>query len=109
MADKIDLKGRVAIVTGGSQGLGFEMALGLVQAGARVTIASIDADKLETARSAIGPDCCHTVVADISKPDDCQRIFQQTLDRFGGLAVLVNNARAYGDTPHKPLWETDPE
>jgi NAD(P)-dependent dehydrogenase (short-subunit alcohol dehydrogenase family) len=109
VAQNIDLKNKVAIVTGGSQGLGFEMALGLAQSGGRVTIASPDKPRLEKSQAEIGKDRCHMVVGDITKPADCQRIFDETLSRFGQLDVLVNNARRDLTKAHLPIWEADVE
>ena len=90
---KIDLAGRVCVVTGASQGLGMTMAEGLAAAGARVTIASPDADNLHHVAERIGKNRCLAVVGDITKREDCARIVARTLETFGDLAVLVNHAR----------------
>jgi NAD(P)-dependent dehydrogenase (short-subunit alcohol dehydrogenase family) len=105
----IDLKDRVAIVTGGSQGLGFEMALGLARAGARVTIASPDRQALEKSVAEIGKDRCLAVVADIRQKEDCRRILDETLARFGDCAILVNNARRNLAEKHTTILEADPD
>jgi NAD(P)-dependent dehydrogenase (short-subunit alcohol dehydrogenase family) len=89
----IDLKGRVCIVTGSSQGLGMAMAQGLAAAGAMVVIASPDQPNLEKVAAGIGKDKCLPVVADISNREDCKRVVDSALSTFGDLAVLVNNAR----------------
>jgi NAD(P)-dependent dehydrogenase (short-subunit alcohol dehydrogenase family) len=107
VADTIDLKNRVAIVTGGSQGLGFEMAQGLARSNGRVCIASPDRAGLDRSLAAIGKERCLAVQADITKKEDCQRIFDETLKRFGDVAILVNNARRNIDQAHAPIWEAD--
>src|SRR5438067_5217666 len=87
---------RVAIVTGGLRGLGRAMALGLAKAGHRVAaVGHIEADipELNTAaaeqqlRDRVWP-----LVADLRKPEECDRIVAETRARFGSLDILVNNA-----------------
>ena len=87
---------RVAIVTGGLRGLGRAMALGLAKAGHRVAaVGHIEADipELNTAaaeqqlRDRVWP-----LVADLRKPEECDRIVAEIRARFGSLDILVNNA-----------------
>ena len=103
----IDLKGRVCIVTGGSQGLGMAMAQGLAAAGARVVIASPDKENLEKVSAKIGRDRCLPVVADITSRADCQRILDRTIETFGDLEVLVNNARYTIPKANRSVLEAD--
>src|SRR5687768_10007862 len=92
------LQGKVVIVTGAGStiGLGRAMTLALVRAGARVAMVDIDRDSLDQsaadAREVGGPDCVITIVADVTKPEDGERVVQETLDGLGGLHVLINNA-----------------
>ena len=85
------------IVTGGGRGLGYEMALALLQAGHRVLITGARAgDELTQACDALrrevpGADVA-SMQADVSNWDDCQRVAQAALDRLGRLDGLVNNA-----------------
>lgn len=114
------LDGKVAIVTGSAQGLGRTMAFALLEAGARVSFTDIEGDTLaETANDARkvgGLDAIHTVVANVAKPADAQRIVGATLRRFGALHILINNAGigpSFGNRmalvkPSK-VWEIDPK
>ncbi|NBP71750.1 MAG: SDR family oxidoreductase [Alphaproteobacteria bacterium] len=108
-----DLNGKTAIVTGAGRGLGRAMAKGLFRAGAAVTLVELDADVLDEAVAEIG-DGCIGVAADVSKPEDAQRIMDRTLAAFGGLHILVNNAglgpERFRDTDRsnaKMIWEID--
>ena len=88
------LAGRVAVVTGGSRGIGAAIARLLAEAGAAVVVSGRDGDRLErTAKDlqATGA-LIATVVADVAKREDCERLVDTTKERFGRLDVLVNNA-----------------
>lgn len=89
-----DLTGRVALVTGGNGGIGLGMAEGLASAGAAVMVAGRNLTKNEAALArlrSITPDA-EAVEADVTREGDCQAMVQRTLDRFGSLTILVNNA-----------------
>lgn len=88
----LGLAGKVAIVTGGSLGIGRAAAKKLVQAGARVAICARRNDVLQQAVAEIGADATLGVAADVSRPADMQRLVAQTVERFGRLDILVNNA-----------------
>ena len=87
---------RVAIVTGGLRGLGRAMALGLAKAGHRVAaVGNIEADIPELNAAAAEQqlrDWVWPLVADLRKPEECDRIVAEIRARFGSLDILVNNA-----------------
>jgi gluconate 5-dehydrogenase len=89
-----DLSGRVAIVTGGSRGLGLEMATGLGEFGARVAITARREAWLGPAEEQLAAQGIEVVAlqADVSRPDHAESVVRQVLDRFGRLDLLVNNA-----------------
>jgi NAD(P)-dependent dehydrogenase (short-subunit alcohol dehydrogenase family) len=89
-----DLSGRTAIVTGGSRGLGLQMAHALGEAGARVMISARKADELEHAAAELEADGIdvRTAVADISREADVQALTDAAMHAFGHVDILVNNA-----------------
>ena len=96
-----DLTGKTALVTGGSRGLGLQMAHALGEAGARVMITSRKADDLENACAelqAAGIDA-RWVAADCAKDEDLYRLADETLQRMGDVDILVNNAGATWGAP----------
>ncbi len=91
-----DLRGKTALVTGGSRGLGLQMAHALGEAGARVMLSSRKAADLEQATGvlrAAGIDA-QWLVADCAQEVDARGLVDQTVERLGGLDILVNNAGA---------------
>ena len=92
--DLFDLTGKVAIVTGGSRGLGLEIAEGLAEAGARVAITGRRRQWLDPAEAGLrerGAEVL-SVEADVADPEGVRRTVQATVERFGGVDILVNNA-----------------
>jgi NAD(P)-dependent dehydrogenase (short-subunit alcohol dehydrogenase family) len=94
------LKGRVAIVTGGSEGIGKAIALRLASEGVKVAICARRKDVLQKAAAEISQKTGGEVLAisaDVTKPDQVESFVNQTLQRFGKIDILVNNAgRACG-------------
>lgn len=87
------LQGRNAIVTGGSQGLGLEIAQAFVREGAHVMICARDRAQLERAASDLG---VAAEVADVSRESDANRVVERAIRSFGSIHILVNNAGIYG-------------
>jgi 2-deoxy-D-gluconate 3-dehydrogenase len=89
-----DLSGRVAIVTGGNGGIGLGMARGLARCGAAVVVAGRDARKNAAAveeLAGLGAKAA-ALETDVTREDACKAMVQGTVQRFGRLDVLVNNA-----------------
>ena len=89
-----DLKGRVAIVTGGNGGIGLGMAQGLAKAGANIVIAGRNAEKNSNAienLKALGVSAI-ACIADVTHKEACEGLMRAALAQFGRIDVLVNNA-----------------
>ncbi len=92
----IELDGKVAIVTGAARGIGKGMATALLKAGAAVTITDIRQETLDQTSAEFDkiPGARHlALVADGTKDDDVNNAVQQTVDAFGRVDVLINNAQ----------------
>jgi 2-deoxy-D-gluconate 3-dehydrogenase len=89
-----DLKGRVALVTGGNGGIGLGMARGLAGAGAAIAIAGRNAAKSEAAAAELAKLGAKTAVVsgDVTDEAQCRRLVEETVARLGRLDILVNNA-----------------
>lgn len=89
------LRGRTAIVTGGTRGIGFAIARGLVREGARVLVCGRDAGVLEGAVERLRRDGeADGERGDLAVPADCERVVAACRRRFGDAEILVNNAAA---------------
>ncbi len=82
----------MAVVTGGSRGIGLAIATAFVARGARVVITGRDQKHLDEAAGRFPADAVAAVRADVSKADEAGRAIDAAVERFGGLDVLVNNA-----------------
>ena len=93
----LELSGKKAIITGGSDGLGRATAHRLASEGAEVVICGRRGDYLDEVAGVLSKDTAgvvHAVQADVSKVEDCARLMDEGLGKLGGLDVLINNAGA---------------
>lgn len=96
-----DLKGKTALVTGGSRGLGLQIAEALGEQGARVMLSARKADELEVAEAHLrqrGIDACW-IAADAARDKDIECLADEALARLGRVDILVNNAGAAWGAP----------
>ena len=91
-----ELKDKIAVVTGGSRGIGYSIAAALLAAGCKVYICGRNAQALQTALENLGraglKDHVAGISADVGRYDDCHKVIHGAAERFGGLDILVNNA-----------------
>ena len=102
LTELFSLQGRVAIVTGGSRGLGEEIAEGLAEAGAKLVLCARRDEWLAPAVKDFRARgfTVESALCDVSKPADVQAVVDQTLKTFGQVDILVNNAGiSWGDEP----------
>ena len=100
----MSLDQRVAIVTGGAQGIGRKIAAGLAGEGARVVVADIQA--ADAAADSLGG---IAVAADVSDPRACERMAQAAIDAYGRIDILVNNAGIWSSLVPTPFEDLSVE
>jgi gluconate 5-dehydrogenase len=96
LRESFELRGRVALVTGGSRGLGLQIAKGLGEMGAKIAVSARKAHELAAAKEELAAEGIEalTVVNDLSKPEQIPSLVSAVVDHFGGIDILVNNAGA---------------
>src|SRR6478672_10343937 len=105
---QFDLKGRRAVVTGGAQGIGRAIVERLLQSGARVSLWYCDPATLKAAAGELAArGDVHAATVDVVKVDQVAAAAAATVERFGGIDILVANAGIAG--PNLPTWEYPPE
>jgi 2-dehydro-3-deoxy-D-gluconate 5-dehydrogenase len=89
-----DLKGRVALVTGGNGGIGLGMARGLAQAGAAIAVAGRNLEKSQAAAAELSAKGVKTAVVEVDVTDEmsCRKMVDTTMAQLGRLDILINNA-----------------
>jgi short-subunit dehydrogenase len=83
---------KVVVVTGGTDGIGRALVEELLHRGAKVATCGRNHDKLYSLQSDHAAYPLHTFVADVSNENDCRNFIQSTLDAYGGIDILINNA-----------------
>jgi 3-oxoacyl-[acyl-carrier protein] reductase len=104
-----ELRDKVAVVTGGTRGIGLSIAQRLLAEGARVFICGRDPSRLRSALELVRkhvPDAADGMAADVRRYEECRKVVQSAAGRFGGLDILVNNA---GVGRFKPVDQLTPE
>jgi NAD(P)-dependent dehydrogenase (short-subunit alcohol dehydrogenase family) len=105
MADRFDLSGKVALVTGASGGLGLHFARTLAEAGAKVALAARRREQLEANVAAIGGDAAIAVAMDVTDPDSVGHGVAEIAQRLGPATIVVNNS---GVTATRSALDLDP-
>jgi short-subunit dehydrogenase len=85
-------KDKVVIVTGGSDGIGRALVQQLMEAGAKVATCGRSQDKLYSLQMEFPGQSLHTLVADVSRYEDCEKLINSTVQTYGGIDVIINNA-----------------
>jgi NAD(P)-dependent dehydrogenase (short-subunit alcohol dehydrogenase family) len=98
-----ELKGKIALVTGGASGIGLGLAAGLAARGCRVVVGDIlDQPRLEQAATAVGGECM-AVSMDVTNDNQVAAAVAAVQARFGGLDIVVNNAGLYSNISRGPF------
>jgi NAD(P)-dependent dehydrogenase (short-subunit alcohol dehydrogenase family) len=103
-----DVTGRTAIVTGGSRGIGKEMAEALAEAGANLMLCGRKRESLDATIAEFGALGFNAAgkVCDVSKPEEIQAVVDSTVKRFGSVDILINNAgTSWGEMPEEMMLE----
>ena len=106
--NQIDLKGRVAVITGGAQGIGYAVAERMLNSGAEVVLWDIDAARLVRAENALGKlGKVTTSIVELTMASDIDAATADAIKAHGRIDILVNNAGITGG--NAPTWELAPE
>ncbi len=99
-------KDKVAVITGGTDGIGKALVEALLMQGAKVSTCARHQDKLYRLQSEFPSYPLHAVLADVSSENDCRNFIESTIDVFGGIDILINNA---GVSMRALLKDTTPD
>lgn len=105
LKDIFDLSGKVALVTGGSRGLGKEMAEGLAEAGASLMLLARREQWLNSAVEEFRDHGfrCEGTICDVADPEDVRRTVERTIEEFGQIDILINNAGVTWGAPAEDM------
>lgn len=101
----MELKGKIAVITGASRGLGKELARSFVKHGAHVVLSARDKAELDAACHEIGGGVVY--VADVTKEQEMRDLAKYTLDSFGKIDAWINNAGTYAVFPKEDLLDME--
>ena len=100
------LAGRIAVITGGAQGLGYAIAQHFIAEGARVVLGDLSIDATRAAAEALGgSDVARAVVCDVTSASDVDRLVAAAVEQFGSVDVMVNNAGITRDATLRKMTE----
>ena len=106
--NQIDLKGRVAVITGGAQGIGYAVAERMLKSGAEVVLWDIDAVRLADAENVLGAlGKVSTSIVELTMAPDIDAAAADAVKAHGKIDILINNAGITGG--NAPTWELSPE
>lgn len=100
----IHLENKVCVITGGAASIGLNISKKLIEQGCKVVIAARTAAKGEKAQKELGDNALY-IQTDIAKDEDCKHLIEKTIEVFGKIDVLINNACSYGDEGAKTTRE----
>jgi NAD(P)-dependent dehydrogenase (short-subunit alcohol dehydrogenase family) len=100
------MQGKVAVITGGGSGIGAATAALFVQEGARVVVVGRNEEKLRKTMQDINHENLSYTVADVSQAEDTQRYIRETVERNGGLDIVVSNAGIQGERSNAGVERT---
>lgn len=110
----LGLAGKVAIITGGSEGIGKASAISMIREGASVVICARTQETLDSAAEEIttyGPGEVYPITGDVTDPEHIERIVAETINKLGRLDILVNNAGTAAasnfETVDDEVWQRD--
>ena len=101
------LKDKVAIITGGSGGIGLAVGERFLQEGARVLLVDLDEANLQEAVAAMQSDAVSYCVADVTQPDQVQHYVDTTMQRYGAVDIFINNAGIEGEVNSIPDYSIE--
>jgi 3-oxoacyl-[acyl-carrier protein] reductase len=105
---ELGLKGKTAIVTGGSRGIGLAIAEGLAREGVAVSVCGRNPDALASAKAQLERlgGTVHAAMCDVGKADDVSSYVESAATALGGVDILVNNASAFGRSDDESGWKS---